>query len=223
MNKEALIDEIAFIVEGVDVIGPSKTAEEIIKHLKNNGILNKESKADNMKVAIIDTETTGLNPMENRLVAIGIGRIHDDGVIEKVIFMDDDEKQMLGEFWSWINGVDKIVGFNTDFDWQFLKLRSLYHRLKIRHFKKYDGRVDLRLILNSNKYQKGTKLTDYCRFFGLDIEDDDFKGDAVPTLWKKYVEDGDREALEEIAKHLDKDIDRTLELYKILIECGLID
>jgi uncharacterized protein YprB with RNaseH-like and TPR domain len=224
MNKEALIDEIAFIVEGVDVIGPSKTAEEIIKHLKNNGILNKESKADNMKVAIIDTETTGLNPMENRLVAIGIGRIHDDGVIEKVIFMDDDEKQMLDEFWSWINGVDKIVGFNTDFDWQFLKLRSLYHRIKVKHFKKYSGRIDLREILNGSngRYQKGTRLVDYCRFFDIDVAEDDFKGASVPELWSRY-EEGDESARAEIRKHLDYDIDRTLELYKILVECGLIE
>ena len=178
-----------------------------------------------MTIAIIDTETTGLNPMDARLVAIGLNILHDDGVVEKVLITNDDEKQILEDFWGWIKfyNITKLVGFNLDFDWQFLKLRSLYHRLKIRHFKKYDGRVDLRLILNSNKYQKGTKLTDYCRFFGLDIEDDDFKGDAVPTLWKKYVEDGDREALEEIAKHLDKDIDRTLELYKILVECGLIE
>jgi hypothetical protein len=175
-----------------------------------------------MTVAILDTETTGLNPMDARLVAIGIGIIHDDGVIEKVILMDDDEKQMLDEFWSWINGVDKIVGFNTDFDWQFLKLRSLYHRLKIKHFKKYDGRVDLRLILNSNRYQKGTKLTDYCKFFKLDIEDDDFKGESVPELWSRY-EEGDMSARAEIRKHLDYDIDRTFVIYKILVECGLIE
>ncbi len=42
MNEEALIDEIAFIVEEESVIGPTKTAEKIIEHLKNNGILEEE-------------------------------------------------------------------------------------------------------------------------------------------------------------------------------------
>ena len=177
-----------------------------------------------MTIAIIDTETTGLNPMENRLVAIGVGFLDSNGAMGKVILTNDSEETLLKEFWELIKNesVDKIVGFNIDFDWQFLKLRSLYHRIKVNHFKKYDGRVDLRLILNSNKYQKGTNLTDYCRFFGLDIEDDDFKGESVPELWSRYAE-GNEDALNEITYHLEKDLDRTFVMYKILIECGLIE
>ncbi len=176
-----------------------------------------------MTVAILDTETTGLNPMDARLVAIGIGFLDGNGAMGKVILTNDSEEALLKEFWELVEneGVDKLIGFNLDFDWQFLKLRSLYHRLKIKHFKKYEGRVDLRLILNSNKYQKGTKLTDYCRFFGFNIEDDDFKGKSVPELWSRYME-GNEDALNEITYHLEKDLDRTFVIYKILVECGLI-
>ena len=179
-----------------------------------------------MTIAIIDTETTGLNPMGNRLVAIGVGFLDDNGAMGKVILTNDSEETLLKEFWELVENesVDKIIGFNTDFDWQFIKLRSLYYRLKIKHFKKYEGRVDLRQILNGSngRYQKGTKLTDYCRFFGFDIEDDDFKGESVPELWNRYAE-GNEDALSEITYHLEKDLDRTFVIYKILVECGLLE
>ena len=179
-----------------------------------------------MTVAIIDTETTGLNPMENRLVAIGVGFLDSNGAMGKVILTNDSEETLLKEFWELIKNesVDKIVGFNIDFDWQFLKLRSLYHRIKVNHFKKYSGRIDLREILNGSngRYKKGTGLKDYCRFFGFDIDEDDKDGSEVPELWSRYLE-GDNGALNEITYHLEKDLDRTFVMYKILIECGLIE
>ena len=171
-----------------------------------------------MTIAIIDVETTGLDPLNSRLVAIGIG--HKD---EIKIITNDDEEQMLNEFWGFVNvnAIDKIVGFNVGFDWLFLKLRSLKYGLKIKHFANYTGRIDLRTILNGNKYAKG-KLTDYCKFFELDVPEDDLKGDAVPTLWEQYTM-GDNNALEEIKKHLGYDIERTLKLYELIKNCGLIE
>jgi uncharacterized protein YprB with RNaseH-like and TPR domain len=186
-----------------------------------------------MTIAIIDIETTGLNPMQDRIITIGVGVMHKDeehginGVVfGKMIIHDMDEKEMLEEFWSWIkvNNVEKIIGFNIDFDWDFLKLRSLYHRVKLKHFRKYQGRIDLREILNGNRnrYKKGTGLKDYIKFFGFDIDEDDKDGSEVPELWSRY-EEGDEGALEEIKKHLSYDLDRTWELYNICLMCGLIE
>lgn len=122
-----------------------------------------------MAKAIIDIETTGLNPMEHRIVAIGV-KLGD----RDIILMDESEYYLLVNFWDTVEkeGIEKIIGFNIDFDWQFLKLRSLYHRLKIKHFRKYQGRVDLRQILNGSggQYRKGTKLVDYCRFWELTFQ-----------------------------------------------------
>ena len=98
MNKEALIDEIAFIVEGVDVIGPTKTAEEIIKHLKNNGILNKESKADKIEIKD-DTLKELVEEMKNNQLydILGIHNIEFVGVKVLFVLKDDDGNSMLAE------------------------------------------------------------------------------------------------------------------------------
>jgi len=159
---------------------------------------------------VVDVETTGLNPMENRIVAIGIT----DGK-ENTIIMYEDEKQTLSEFWDYLNEkkADVLVGFNFDFDWQFLKLRSLKHRIKIKHFQKYKERYDLRQILNPDKYKKGTKLSDYLHF--LDIPNGDkYDGSMIPEFWenKEY---------EKISEHLLKDIVSEYELFKIMKECGV--
>jgi len=176
--------------------------------------------------AIIDIETTGLNPMQDRIVAIGVGVLNEDLAMGKIIITDIDEKKILERFWKIVEDedIETIIGFNIDFDWDFLKLRSLYHRVKLKHFRKYQGRIDLREILNGhrNRYKKGTGLKDYCRFFGFDIDEDDKDGSEVPELWNKYLE-GDREALNEITYHLEKDLDRTYVIYKILVDCGLIE
>ncbi|AAB98356.1 hypothetical protein MJ_0365 [Methanocaldococcus jannaschii DSM 2661] len=175
-----------------------------------------------MAKAIIDIETTGLNPMEHRIVAIGV-KLGD----RDIILMDESEYYLLVNFWDTVEkeGIEKIIGFNIDFDWQFLKLRSLYHRLKIKHFRKYQGRVDLRQILNGSggQYRKGTKLVDYCRFLGIDVPEDDANGSEIPELWEKFEEEGDEEAKRKICEHLKRDLERTWELYKILVDCGLIE
>jgi len=175
-----------------------------------------------MTVAIIDIETTGLNPLQHRIVAIGVKLSDKDEII-----MDESEYYLLVNFWNLVEkeGIEKLIGFNIDFDWQFIKLRSLYHRLKVKHFRRYQGRVDLRQILNgsSGRYVKGTGLKDYCRFLGIDVPEDDADGKDVPELWKAYEETGNEEYKHKICEHLRRDLERTWELYKILVDCGLIE
>lgn len=171
-----------------------------------------------MTTLIIDTETTGLDPLKDEILCIGM---HDGENVQ--IFSTYgaasgkiDEKLMLKRFWTYIESIQpkNLVGFNFDFDWTFLKLRSLKHGIKIRHFEKYTERTDLRLVLNSNAYQKGTKLSDYCAFLG--IEDGDcIEGAQVPELWKAGE-------YEKVTKHLEHDVRKTAELYRRMIDGGLL-
>ncbi len=164
-----------------------------------------------MNEVVVDVETTGLNPMNDRIVAIGIA-----GKDGNIIIMKEDEKAMLEEFWDLLASkkADVLIGFNFDFDWQFLKLRSLKHRVKIRHYKKYKERYDLRQILNPDRYQKGTKLSDYLHFLGIP-NGDEYDGSMVPEFWEKGE-------YEKISEHLLKDIKSEYELYKVMKECGLV-
>jgi len=165
----------------------------------------------NEKYAIVDVETTGLNAMFDRIIAIGVKG--ED--FEKVI-VNESEKEMLEQFWNFLEEkkVDILVGFNFEFDWQFLKLRSLKHRVKIIHYKKQEQRKDIRIILNSDKYAKGTRLHDYLRFFGIE-NGDKYDGSLVPYFYKTGQ-------IEKIKEHLLKDIRSEFQLYKLLVECGVV-
>jgi uncharacterized protein YprB with RNaseH-like and TPR domain len=175
---------------------------------------------DSMVKVILDVETEGLEPLKHRIIAIGILYI-DSGEIQ-IIDCSDNEEMGLRAFWGCVKSEDitKIYGFNIDFDWTFIKLRSLKYRIKMRHFKRYEDRVDLRQILNSNRFAKGT-LRDYAEFLGLHINDD-CHGHTVPELYKLYL-DGHEKALEDIIRHLKRDLERTKYIYDILVESGLLE
>lgn len=58
---------------------------------------------------------------------------------------------------------------------------------------------------------------------GIDVPEDDANGSEIPELWEKFEEEGDEEAKRKICEHLKRDLERTWELYKILVDCGLIE
>jgi len=174
--------------------------------------------------AIVDIETTGLNPLKDKIIAIGILFFNGVEGDEKVAILNghNAEKAMLMDFWKRLvdKKVEEIYGFNFEFDWTFLKLRSLKYRVSIKQFTnktwlKEAKWFDLRLILNSNRYMKGTKLCDYLAF--LDIENGDkFCGADVPQLYEEGK-------IDEILSHLEHDIWGTYMLYKVMKGCGLVD
>lgn len=186
---------------------------------------------------IVDIETTGLSPMpvpatvrkpaeeETEIIMIGVLETStapkdlehelDSGVLTNHGKKEDNEALLLQDFWNIVSVAKKIILFNGDaFDWQFLKLRSLKHGIKMKHFRKYEERIDLRLILNPDRYKKGTTLDDYCAFLGIENKDKIASGD-IPELWRK----GKRE---ECIEHLKHDLKKTLQLYNILRNCGLL-
>lgn len=193
-----------------------------------------------MREAIIDIETTGLSPIgcigdekkeaipESMIVCIGInidGKKtimfnRNDGLGMTEAFEDaiyfGNERLLLSAFWKFLNDehIDVLVGFNLDFDWGFIKLRSLKHGIKMKNYAKYTERKDIREILNS-QYKAPGKLGDYARFFGIAI-DDDISGKEVPIMYQ------DKKKWHTIIKHLDSDIDLTYAIWKRLEECGLI-
>lgn len=164
-----------------------------------------------MTYLVVDVETTGLNPLEHRIVAIGVS-----GEWGNRDILMGPEHETLKAFWKIVRKTDRpiLVGFNFDFDWQFLKLRSLKHRLPIVHCEKYVERKDLRLILDSDRYKKGTTLDAYCEF--LAIHDGDcISGADIPKLFEEGK-------LDEIRAHLDYDLVKTTELLKVMLECGVL-
>jgi len=219
-----------------------------------------------MTVVIIDTETTGLEPLTSyskdrysgvrtkkgeaaQIVSIGCKQINEitdrtessykcffnPKIFDRTDIETDErlkpynptyniktyetEENMLSEFWTYLNDeVDKpiISGFNFDFDWKFLKLRSLLHNIKITRFDKYTNqRIDIRERLNSNTFQSGTTLHDYCDFLGISYIDDDFTGKDMPQYYtdRRYTD---------IIVHQMNDVKITAELYMRMCKCNLL-
>lgn len=157
---------------------------------------------------VVDTETLGLDPFSDAIIAIGImdekGNYFSNG-IKNV----DDERELLKWFWETIKDATSLIGFNIEYDWKMLKLRSLRHRVKIRHLKKYDQRIDVRYLLTEDKFAKG-KLKDFAEFFGFDLVDD-IPGSEVPAAFA----DG---KFNEIAHHLASDVRLTWNIYNLLVQ-----
>jgi len=165
-----------------------------------------------MTKCIIDVETTGLNPLDSRIIVIGCKIPTQEN--EKY-FQAANEKLLLKDFWSFVkqNQIKTLIGFNIDFDWTFIKVRSLRNRIYFKWFSAFSENkiVDLRKILN-DKYKAKGKLSDYCRLFGIP-HNTDLAGVDVP----QYYLEG---KLDLILEHIKDDVVSTWELYKLISEFG---
>jgi DNA polymerase III epsilon subunit-like protein len=172
-------------------------------------------KMDNI---IIDIETSGLDPIESRILAIGIVTLSDGEKVE--IFMDQDEKKILSDFWEFIRKQrtenTRLIGYNIDgFDWNFLKIRSLKHNLKVNYFDRFKERVDLMRIL-SPVNQAWKRLDDWCDF--LDIEKKSLLTGADMTS----LDLNNSEHKTMVIEHLKDDLEKTKKLFYRMLDCGLI-
>lgn len=87
----------------------------------------------NRRVVVLDIETAALDPtdekgalaaMSGRVVCIGM-LIDDQKAITEITLADEDERQIITEFWQTIAPGDVLVGHNIlDFDLRFLRQRS---------------------------------------------------------------------------------------------------
>lgn len=169
-----------------------------------------------MKYIIFDIETTGLTPLNDRVVSIGIKTKEDERIL-----MNEDEKELIQEFWDYIRNHKKkygafcLVGYNSvSFDLHFIKIRSLHHSIPIYPIKKYDEHIDLYWILTPYKSRRG-KLDDFCNLFGIPAEFES-KGNAVPKAWEEKNYDL-------IIKHNEDDIRRTYKLFRLMLENNMLE
>ncbi|MFH1849797.1 MAG: ribonuclease H-like domain-containing protein [archaeon] len=150
-----------------------------------------------------DEEQTGLlNPIDSRIVAIGIR-------YNESIILQDEEKRMLEAFWLKWRAFRKtgapVVGFNIlSFDLPFLVARSFINNVAIAPFTLKEI-IDLREKLSAYRYGKTRgKLKEYAELIGLKTLDID--GSDIMQL----CIDNDQE---KIGEYLRKDLEITEALY----------
>ena len=164
----------------------------------------------NMRKHIIDIETNGLEPVkeDHRILAIGL-----DGDV----IMHREEKRVLEEFWSRLEGYSQLVGFNIDeFDIRFILVRSVKHRVPVKRF----TTLDLRKVLANRQYRVGGTLSDYCRVLGVE-DGDKLTGAEMVDAGRRWLQ-GDEEGGNLIRSHLRWDLCKTSELHDLLVDMGLV-
>ena len=164
-----------------------------------------------MKIpAAFDIETLGLDPLKDRITAIGVKTYY----AEKV-FTNKNEKTMLTEFWNFVkrDGDVKLIGFNCfSFDLPFLLIRSMKYNLSVVDIR-YKT-VDLRKVLfNGYNYKKGT-LEKFSKFIGYVPKYNGFTAAFIPTLWKE-------KRFDELEEYLLQDVRMTWKIYERLVEMGV--
>ena len=160
---------------------------------------------------MFDIETTGLEPMQDRITCISIGL--PDGAVGS--FAEEDEVHLLKSFIDCLQPGDRLVHFNgATFDVPFLIKRCVINNVII---KKFDS-LDLRNLTNGveydekNAFKKG-KLALWAEKLGIKVDTPD--GSNMQYLYMK----GD---WDEIKRHCEEDVMITRALYNRCREVRLI-
>jgi uncharacterized protein YprB with RNaseH-like and TPR domain len=165
------------------------------------------AECDFMKICVLDIETTGLLPWEDKLVCIGIRDV-DRG--KTTVFFDEDEEILLKRFVTYYerNGFHQIIGYNTSFDWRFLFGRCLKYRIpapKLFNSHIVDLMDNLRSVRRMYSYNKPGKLDQWLQMvFGIGKLE---KGESVKDLFEK------RE-FTRIIQYNKQDVDMTYRLWE---------
>jgi len=162
-----------------------------------------------------DIETLGLNPISDRIIAIGVLNVEQD--IPAILY-GENEKQILTQFWNAVKNSDELLTFNGDgFDIPFIIVRSLINNVKIcENFNKIKI-TDIRKVVNSffisyNKFSKGT-LRNWAEILGITPET--HNGGEMSELYLK-------KNWSEIKKHNEEDLFILKQLYIRCINCGVL-
>lgn len=162
----------------------------------------------------MDIETTGLNPLESRIISVGFMDIGE----RPVVYCDEDEKLILKNSWFYLNSLMqkdriKLIGYNlVSFDYHFMKIRSMLHGIQVTPIDSYDMN-DLFWCLNQPYTNNRVKLETWCKFLGIP-HDFTLNGSMMPELFEKKNYDA-------IRKHNIDDLVSTKLLYERVKNAGL--
>ena len=163
-----------------------------------------------MESLVIDIETTGLNPLRDRITCIGVKENGVESNNNRFHTMSNDsEKITLQTFWDIAKNFDKLVGWNLNkFDWMFLKIRSLINKVKIQKYFHEKDRIDMMLILQTDRWQS---LNTYSKLL-LNRE----KGSVNPIiLWNE-------KKIDELVEYNKNDVELTFDIFRQCLNCGVI-
>lgn len=166
---------------------------------------------------LINIETTGVHPWNSKAYSIAVQDLSRPEE-EPIVFINDDEKQLLIEFLEYFNYVqpERFVGFKVIFDYRWIYALMMKYRISNEHFKKIALR-DVKQLMDQIKEEfvyypdkKGT-LNDWGKYlFGIG------KYGSQETMLKKYIS-GDFDYVNNFQL---RQLDLTNGLYQLFLFCG---
>ena len=175
----------------------------------------------NKKYLLVDIETTGLDPLVNEITCIGFlvtksknsqQFVNDiKGDIITTMTDGNTEEAILEKFWDYIDKStpDFLVGWNIDnFDWKFLKIRSLINGVKISKYYKKKERIDLMVLLKTPKWQS---LNTYSKIL---FNEQKMQVNPIDLFRENKFE--------ELIKYNNWDLELTRMIFDKCVSCGVI-
>jgi len=174
-----------------------------------------------LKVGVLDIETTGLSPASSKIILGGLISITEDGLLFQQFFAEslNDEAQLLEEYLSAINELDAVVTFNgRHFDIPYIKKRAVINRLPSEVINDMPFNLDLYLAIKDfselKKVLPNLKQKTVENYFGLwQNREDEISGAESVDLYYEYLVNRDSALKEKILLHNSDDL---LQLYRLI-------
>mgnify|MGYP000866526953 CR=1 FL=1 len=193
---------------------------------------------EDLKLGVIDIETTGLNPDRSRFILGGLVLPEDQGkkAIQILSESKEEEAPLIRSYLSELSDLDALVSYNGDyFDLPFLKRRLQHNRIpgeELPMFKSFDLYRILDRYSNFRKLLPNLKQKTVETFLGLwSDRKDEISGAESVELYNRYLRTQDPAIRDIILLHNKDDILQLsrlikvfekLDMHKIMFHTGFI-
>lgn len=193
---------------------------------------------EDVKLGVIDIETTGLNPDRSRFILGGLVVPDVQGKRALQLFSESKEEEapLIRSYLSELKELDVLISYNGDhFDLPFLNRRIRHNRISESELPLYQS-FDLYRVLdkhsNFRKLLPNLKQKTVETFLGLwSDRADEISGAESVELYNKYLRTGDPDIRDTILLHNKDDILQLsrlmkvfekLDLHKIMFHTGFV-
>ncbi len=176
---------------------------------------------EDMKKAVLDIETTGLNPSRNKFILGGLVDFSNKTVHQYFAENRSQEQQALVGFLEQLQGIDMVITYNgRHFDLPFMEKRMALFGMT----QQLPYNLDLYLVLNGHspikKLVPNLKQKTVENYMGLwQDRGDEISGGESVELYNQYERTGDEQLEKKILLHNSDDVMQLTRLLKIISKC----
>jgi len=178
---------------------------------------------NDMKIGVLDIETTGLDPSRNKFVLGGLFDLQSKTMHQFFAESRNEEKQTLEAFYKLLSGFDMVITYNgKHFDMPFIARRMRKHGVDAL----LPYNLDLYLVVNGHspikKFVPNLKQKTVENYMGLwQSREDEISGAESVELYNKYEKSQDPELEKKILLHNSDDVLQLTRLMKVLSKCDM--